>query len=90
MENATYNIATIQNSKNLGVIYAGNQGKWIPRADDFNGQLPSRNLTGYKIGSNGAIFGPQGGLRASVSHMNNYIYMYANKGITKSGKRLLT
>ena len=90
MENATYNVATIQNYKNLGTIYAGNQGKWSARADDFNGPIPARNLTGYKIGSNGAIFGPQGGLRASVSHMNNYVYIYNNKGVTKSGKRLLT
>lgn len=89
-ENATYNVATIQNYKNLGAIYAGNQGSWYPRMDNYNGPIPQKNLTGYKIGSNGAVFGPQGGLRASVRHLNDYIYICTNKGVTKTGKRLLT
>ncbi len=90
MENATYNIAKLQNYKNLGAIYVGNQSNWVPSLDNYNGPVPQRNLTDYKIGSNGAIYGPQGGLRASVRHMNNFMYMYANKGITKSGKRILS
>lgn len=35
------------------------------------------------------IFSPQGGMRASVSHLTNFIGMLANGGITKSGKKLL-
>ena len=51
--------------------------------------IPQRNLTGYEIGSNGVIFGPQGGLRASVSHLSNYIQMLSNDGKTKDGTRIL-
>lgn len=47
-------------------------------------------MTGYQIGSNGVIFGPQGGLRASVTHMSSYITMLANKGVTREGTRILS
>lgn len=90
MENATFNPANIQNYKNLGAAYVGKQGTWVAQVDNYNGSIPARNLTGYKIGSNGAVYGPQGNLKASVRHMNNYIYILANKGVTKTGKRLLT
>ncbi len=90
MENATFNIATVKNASNFGVIYKGNQGKWVPVIDDLNSTVPQRNLTTYKIGTNGALYGPQGSLRASVRHLNNYMHVHANKGVTKSGKRLLS
>lgn len=47
-------------------------------------------MTTYKVGTNGGVFGPQGGLRASVKHLNNYMYMYVNKGMMKNGKRLIS
>lgn len=40
-------------------------------------------MTGYIVGKNGVVFGPQGGLRASVSHLNNYMITLKNGGITK-------
>lgn len=56
----------------------------MPQVDYYPaGKIPVRNLTGYVVGSNGVVFGPQGGLRASVSHLSNYITMIANKGVTK-------
>jgi D-alanyl-D-alanine carboxypeptidase len=89
-ENATYNVARIKDYKNLGTIYVGSGGKWVPRIDNYTGTIPERNLTFYRIGTNGGVFGPQGGLRASVRHLNNYMYMYINKGVLKNGKRLLS
>ncbi len=89
-ENATYNPSNIRNFNNLGTIYIGKNGQWIPNTDNYNGPVPDKNLTNYKIGTNGAIFGPQGGLRASVVHLNHYMYIHANKGVTKSGRRLLS
>lgn len=90
VENATYNPSTIQNYKNLATIYIGKDGKWVPNSDNYNGPIPDKNLTTYKIGTNGAIFGPQGGLRASAMHLNHYMYIHANKGVNKSGRRLLS
>lgn len=89
-ETATFNAANIQNPKNLGVIYIGDKGKWVPNYDYYSdGKINQRNLTGYVPGDNGVIYGPQGGLRASVSHLNNYAIMLANGGTTKQGKVIL-
>jgi hypothetical protein len=33
---------------------------------------------------------PHGGLRASVRHLNNYMYLLNNKGILKTGYRILS
>lgn len=83
-EVATFNTATITNPNNLGVIFEGDKGKWVPSADYYpDGKIPSRNLTGYIVGNNGVIFGPQGGMRASASHLSNYVTMLSNGGITK-------
>lgn len=83
-EQATFNAAYITNSSNLGTIFIGNNGVWTPNYDYYpDGKIPVRNLDGYLIGSNGLIFGPQGGLRASVSHLSNYMIMLANSGVTK-------
>jgi hypothetical protein len=83
-EVATFYTHTIENADHLGATFVGQNGKWVPSNDYYpDGRIPERNLTGYVIGSNGVIFGPQGGLRASVTHMSNYITMLANKGVTK-------
>jgi hypothetical protein len=51
---ATFNPATIRNTKNLGVLYIGSKGKWEPTYDYYpNGVINQRNLTGYTLGTNG-------------------------------------
>jgi len=90
-EIATFNPATIKDIANLGVIYLGSNGKWVPNYDYYpDGKIVQRNLTGYKIGSNGVVYGPQGSLRASASHLSLYAIMLANGGKTKQGKTILT
>lgn len=55
-----------------------------------DGVIPEPDLAGYQIGTNGLLFSPQAGLRVSVTHLNNYMYMFANKGITKEGVQVLS
>jgi len=89
-EEATFNPATIKNKRNLGVIYIGKNEAFVPNYDyypDFN--IPQRNLTDYKIGSNGVIYGPQGSLRASASHLTRYAIMLKNEGKTVAGDQIL-
>ena len=77
--------------KNLATLYRGSDGAWIPQTDYYpTGVIPVRNVTDYMIGSNGVLFSPQAGLRASVTHMCNYMYMLANMGVTKEGVRVLS
>jgi len=74
----------------LGVLYVGSAGSWKPNYDYYpDGKIVQRNLTGYKIGTNGVIYGPQGSLRASVSHLTNYAITLANLGKTKYNTRIL-
>jgi hypothetical protein len=90
-EIATFNPATIKDTSNLAVLYLGKAGKWVPNYDYYaDGVINQRNLTGYKIGSNGVIYGPQGSLRTSVSHLTQYAIMLANGGKTKQGKTVLS
>jgi CubicO group peptidase (beta-lactamase class C family) len=90
-ETATFNPATIKNPAQLGVIYAGSEGKWTPSYDYYpSGSIPQRNLTGYRVGTNGVIYGPQGALRASASHLSRYAMLLAAGGVTKSGRRILS
>ena len=83
---STFNPSRIQNSKNLGTIFKGDKGKWVPAYDYYpDGVIPARNLTGYTLGKNGVIFGPQGSLRASASHLTKFAQMLLGEGIGPSG-----
>lgn len=71
-------------------------GPFIAQIDDFQGQVQDHNkvlitnpdigtdtmvdLTNYKIGTNGTIFSPQGGLRISTEEMEILIKMFLNDG----------
>jgi hypothetical protein len=82
---------TLANDNNLAVLYRGENGKWVAQADYFpTGVIPEPNLANYRIGTNGLLFSPQAGLRASVTHLNNYMFMLATKGVTKEGIRVLS
>lgn len=84
VEEPTFDAWLIKNASNLGTLYRGNDGKWVPTNDYYpDGVIPVRNVTDYVIGTNGVLFSPQGGLRASATHLCNYMIMLANKGITK-------
>lgn len=82
-ENATFNAAEIRDPSELGTIYVGEHGEWTPSFDWYpDGKIPLRNLTGYKPGTNAVIFGPQGSLRASTSHLVAYMDMLRTQNTT--------
>ncbi len=81
----------LTNHRNLATLYRGDNEVWVPQSDYYpSGVIPTRNITDYKIGSNGVLFSPQAGLRASVTHMCNYMYMLANGGVTKENYRVIS
>ena len=55
-------------------------GEFIPQMDDFSEGYPKKNFSNYTIGTNGALFGPQGGLRISIEELTHLIYMFINNG----------
>jgi len=76
------NIATLYRKASAGDVQVWNaQGPWVAQVDDYSAQAPvSRARDDYAIGSNGALFSPQGGLRASAADLGRVMLMLMNAG----------
>lgn len=84
------NLATLYRKATAGDVQVWNsQGPWIAQTDDYSSAAPlSRARDDYAIGSNGTLFGPQGGLRASISDLGRIMRMLMNGGEI-DGRRVL-
>ncbi|MEP7069910.1 MAG: serine hydrolase, partial [Usitatibacter sp.] len=85
------NLATLYRKATRGDTQVWNpQGPWVPQVDDHSAGPPeSRARADYEVGSNGTLFGPQGGLRASASDLARVMRMLMNSG-ELDGKRILS
>jgi D-alanyl-D-alanine carboxypeptidase len=75
-------------------------GPWIPQVDDYRGARPAvpvrvdaevspaPRLEDYAVGTNGALFSPQGGLRVSALELSKILRVLMNGGAL-GGTRLL-
>lgn len=81
-----FNPAALRSKDDLGVLYVGAAGKWVADCDDYKGVIPQRNLTGYAVGTNAAIYGPQGSVRASVDDLSRYIDLLRLQGYNAQTK----
>ncbi|HDR05811.1 MAG TPA: T9SS type A sorting domain-containing protein [Candidatus Marinimicrobia bacterium] len=87
--NGSFNIQDIENINDVAVLYRKSGINWNPQADNYSGQMPTpRDLSGYEIGSNGLIFGPQGSLRISAQDLAMLMLSFQNNGLV-NGVRLL-
>jgi len=87
--NASYNIDHFNDVNNIAVLYRRSGNSWSPQLDNYGGiKPPPRNLSAYTIGSNGAVFGPQGGLRISGTDLTKIMLILSNGGIYE-GIRIL-
>ena len=84
------NLATLYRKATAGDEQVWNPaGPWIAQVDDYSSAAPvSRARDGYEIGSNGTLFGPQGGVRASAGDLGRVMRMLMNGG-ELDGKRVL-
>ncbi|QJR14637.1 serine hydrolase domain-containing protein [Usitatibacter palustris] len=65
------------------------EGPWIVQVDDYHGAPPvPRAGPNYVPGRNGALFGPQGALRASITDLGRVMRMLMNRG-ELDGQRFL-
>ena len=55
-------------------------GNWTPRMDDFTNGYPQADYSEYVIGTNGALYGPMGSLRISLTELTHLVYMFLNNG----------
>ena len=64
-------------------------GPWRAQVDDYSGEAPvSRAGDEYEIGTNGTLFGPQGGLRASAADLGRVMQLLLGRGEI-DGRRIL-
>lgn len=95
---ASYNIADFKSDElyDLSVVYQkyhddlSGSGRWQPQIDDYyNGSTTAYDLSEYKIGTNGTVFSPQGGLRISLLDLEKWLLMFLNDG-KYQGKTILS
>ena len=55
-------------------------GKWTPKMDDFTNGYPIADHSEYIIGTNGALYGPMGSLRISLTELTYLVHMFINNG----------
>ncbi len=78
---SSFNVQDLPNINNVAVLYRKTGQNWIPQADNYLGIMPEpRDLSAYIIGTNGVIFGPQGGLRTSANDLSKFMNMIMNEG----------
>jgi CubicO group peptidase (beta-lactamase class C family) len=79
--NATYNVSTIKDIKNLATIYRKIDNNWTAQYDNYNGITPEfENIKQYVAGTNAIRFGPQGGLRISATDLSKIFSIFMNEG----------
>ncbi len=83
--NVSFNVGDFEDINDIATLYRYQNGAWKPQADNYNGNKPDkRDLSNYDTGTNGIIFAPQGGLRASAGDLAKLLLMYKNGGSYKS------
>jgi CubicO group peptidase (beta-lactamase class C family) len=86
----SYTVEGVEDINNLAVIYRNEEGRWTPQTDDLKGTLSSpRDFSGYKTGTNAAIFSPQGGLRISAPELARVMMLHLDNGVY-DGKRIVS
>lgn len=83
-------LATLYRKATAGDTQVWNpQGAWIAQVDDYSREAPvPRAGEAYVIGSNGTLFAPQGGLRASAADLGRIMRMLMGCG-ELDGRRFL-
>jgi CubicO group peptidase (beta-lactamase class C family) len=82
---ASFNPADLSNIDDVAVLYRKIGGVWTPQSDNFQGIPPSYpNTINYLPGTNGARFGPQGGLRCSARDLSKIFTCLLNMNYCNS------
>ena len=80
-----FNVAKLDHIENLAVLYRYRDYQWIAQVDDYTERDPrDRAWDGYELGSNGLLYGPQGGLRASALDLQKLMGFFMTRKGSKS------
>jgi CubicO group peptidase (beta-lactamase class C family) len=80
---SSFNVEDIADFENIATLYRSENGAWKPQKDDFLGTKPKLLIgSDYENGTNGAFFGPQGGLRCSSRDLITLLKFLKTNGKT--------
>ena len=79
---AVADIATLYRKRTVDTEIWDGAGPWIAQVDDVAARSPQEpaGIGDYRIGSNGTLFSPTGGLRISAADMGKIMLMLMNDG----------
>ena len=82
------NLATLYRKRDAKEVW-NPAGAWLAQVDDYTAGAPaSRATASYKLGENGSLFSPAGGLRISAFDLAKIMLMLINEGQFE-GKEIL-
>ncbi|MED4779805.1 serine hydrolase domain-containing protein [Brevibacillus choshinensis] len=89
MTGSDFNVQALKDINKLGVIYSWVDGQYVSGVDDFKGVKPEPiDWSGYLPGTNGSLFGPQGGLRTNAQELSKFMMAFLQGGANE-GARIL-
>lgn len=74
----SFNVSDIPSGR-LATLYRFKNNDWVPQADAYGLAAPP-DTTGYQLGANGLLFGPQGGFRGNTTDLVKLIQFFRRKG----------
>jgi len=78
---ASFNVQDLPDINDVAALYRRVKRRWTPQADSYGGVKPApRQLGDYVVGTNGVIFGPQGGVRIGAKGLARFMIMLKNGG----------
>lgn len=89
MTASDFHVQALADINKLGVIYSLEEGQFIAGVDDCKGVKPeSIDWSNVAPGTNGSLFGPQGGLRTNARELSKFM-MAIMRGGSFNGARIL-
>lgn len=89
MTSSDFNIQALADINKLGVIYSWEDGRFEAGVDDLKGVKPEPiDWSGYVPGTNGSLYGPQGGLRTNARELSKFMLAFLQGG-ANNGARIL-
>lgn len=77
----SFNVQDLPDIDDVAALYRREKRRWTPQADAYGGVKPApRQIGDYVVGTNGVIFGPQGGVRIGANDLARFMIMLKNGG----------
>lgn len=89
MDSSDFNVQALADIEKLAVLYGYEDGAFMAGVDELKGVKPEPiDWSNYAIGTNGSLYGPQGGLRTNAVDLSKFVRAMLHGG-SFNGARIL-